>query len=213
MRPCGRRDGRKYWSMLKQEQKRSLVSHQRWLNSWKDILKEKKMKKISELSVNSLTHCYTSVFELEKGDKFYSEISNLHGAMRFYEVTLKRGKNEYTATFYRVKDNLIIVNDDDGIGPGALFYHRGWPVFSWPRLVLPVMGREIGHANFARPGELRTKIARKICRANNITRIEFPGDFGPLWYKDEYLVPDFNESGTGYYVAPAWVLEKAGYRS
>lgn len=169
------------------------------------------MKKVSTYSVSSITHCTTSVFELEKGERFYSEIPNIQGGIRLYKVTLKKGKKEFTAWFYQAKDDLVIVNDDDGIGPGSLFYYHGTPVFSWPRLILPVMGREIGHANFARPGELRTKIARKICHDNNISRVEFPGDFGPIWYKDEYLIPDFNKNGTGYYIAPAWVLEKAGY--
>lgn len=171
------------------------------------------MKKRSELSINSLTHFSTSVFELEKGEGFYSEADNIKGAERLYEVTIKKGKREFKTWFYKATDSLIIVNDDDGIGPGSLFFYNGTPVLSWPRLVLPVMGREIGHANFARPGELRTKIARKLCKANNITRVEFPGDFGPLWYLDEYLIPDFNENGTGFYIAPAWILEKAGYHA
>lgn len=169
------------------------------------------MKKIYEMSINSLTHCSTSAFEVKKGEGFYSEADNIKGAERLYKLTLKKGKKEFEAWFYKAEDALIVVNDDDDIGPGSLFYYNGTPVFSWPRLVLPVMGREIGHANFARPGELRTKIARRICRENNISRIEFPGDFGPMWYRDEYLIPDFNESGTGYYIAPAWVLEKAGF--
>lgn len=171
------------------------------------------MKKTSEISINSLTHCYTSVFEVKEGEGFYSEADNIKGAERLYEVTLRKRKKEFKSWFYRAKDGLIVVNDDDDIGPGSFFYFHGTPVFSWPRLALPVMGREIGHANFSRPGEFRTKIARKICRAHNITRIEFPGDFGPLWYLDEYLIPDFNENGTGYYVAPAWVLEKAGFHA
>lgn len=171
------------------------------------------MKKLTTLSINSLTHSYTSVFEVEKGEGFYSEIPNVKGAERLYELTLKKGKKEFKAWFYRASDDIIVVNDDDKIGPGSLFYYLGTPVFSWPRLALPVMGRDIGHANFARPGELKTRIARKICQANNISRIEFPGDFGPIWYKDEYLIPDFNENGTGYYIAPVWVLEKAGYHS
>lgn len=171
------------------------------------------MKKASELSINSLTHCFTSVFEMEKGEGFYSEAPNIKGAERLYELTLVQGKKKFKGWFYRANDALIVVNDDDDIGPGSLFYYNGTPVFSWPRLVLPVMGREIGHANFARPGELRTKIARRICSENNISRIEFPGDFGPMWYRDEYLIPDFNESGTGYYIAPAWVLEKAGFHA
>lgn len=171
------------------------------------------MKKFTSLSVNSLTHSFTSVFELEKGEVFYSENPHFEGAERLAELTLKEGKKKFKAWFYQAKDDLLVVNDDDGIGPGSLFYYNEIPVFSWPRLVLPVMGREIGHANFARPGDWRTKIARRICQANNISRIEFPGDFGPIWYKDDYLVPDFNESGTGYFIAPVWVLEKAGYHS
>ena len=50
------------------------------------------MKKVSTYSVNSLTHCSTSVFELKKGEGFYSEIPNVKGAERLYEVTLKKGK-------------------------------------------------------------------------------------------------------------------------
>lgn len=171
------------------------------------------MRKITSLSVNSLTHYSTSVFEVKKGEGFYSEKTHFEGAERLYKLTLKEGKKKYNAWFYKAKDNLVVVNDDDGIGPGSLTYYYGTPVFNWPRLVLPTGGREIGHANFARPGDWRTKIARKICKVNNISRIEFPGNFGPIWYKDEYLIPDFNEDGTGYYIAPVWVLEKAGYHS
>ena len=167
------------------------------------------MKKNREICVTSMTHSTTSVFEIEPGEGFYASFPFFPGAEKLYRLTMQIGRKEEVIWFFKAKERITVISDDDGIGTSMRRFY-GTPVFRSARAILPHGNREVGFVPVVDANTISGRKARRLCHENNILRVTMSGDYAPIWYKDDVLVADYTTSGTGYFIAPAWILEKAG---